>query len=142
LCGAIPLLLSAACLCAIHMNDSAAWSTVCMAAGAFFVQLTIPTWWTVVAEISGRHGAAMWGLMNSSAAFGNITTMFLVGLYIDQQKKLHVPALEAWRPVLDGVAIGLALGAVCWLLVDATKSIVGEEREESQNAKRDMQNAK
>ena len=29
-----------------------------------------------------------------------------------------------WRPVFDGVSIALALGAMCWLLVDATRSIV------------------
>jgi len=128
LCGAVPLSLAAMSAYAIRLNDTAAWSTFCSAAALFFVQATIPTWWTVVAEISGRHGAAMWGLMNSAGGLGNITVMFLVGAYLSSQEKLKTPPLEAWQPVFDGVALGLALGALCWMMVDATKSIVGEEK--------------
>ena len=88
------------------------------------MQIAIPIWWTVVAEISGRHGASMWGLMNSMGGLGVFTMTFLVGRVVESRERAGFSPLECWRPVFDGVAIALALGAVCWLFVDATRSIV------------------
>jgi hypothetical protein len=46
---------------------------------------------------------------------------------LDAQQKRGVTPIVAWQPVFDGVAIGLTIGAACWLMVDVTRSIVGEE---------------
>ena len=126
LCGGLSLFASAACVAGVRHSDSAIVATACNAGALFFVQLAIPTWWTVVAEISGRHGASMWGLMNSLGGLGLMGSTLLAGWFIDMRERQGYAPLECWNPVFDGVAIGLAVGGLCWLFVDATRSIVGE----------------
>lgn len=126
LCGGGSLMLAAASVAAAGYCDGPVAATACNAAALFFVQLAIPTWWTVVAEISGRHGASMWGLMNSLGGLGLMVTTFAAARFIDLSKQAGRTPLECWNPVFAGVAVGLAVGAVCWLMVDATRSIVGE----------------
>ena len=97
-------------------------------AALFCLQVSIPTWWTVVAEISGRHGAAMFGLMNGMGGLGVMVLNIVVGRLIDAGKAAGTPPVDCWRPVFDGVAVGLLVGAMCWLLVDATRPIVPQAR--------------
>lgn len=126
LCGAGALFCSALCVLGVRHSDSAVVATACNAAALFFVQVSIPTWWSVVAEISGRHGASMFGLMNSMGAVGLMATTFLAGRFVDLRESQHYAPLDAWHPVFDAVALGLAAGAFCWLLVDATRAIETE----------------
>ena len=123
-CGAGALLLAAVSALSVRAVDSAFAVAACNAAALFFVQAAIPTWWSVVAEISGRHGAAMWGLMNSMAGLGLLTTTILVGMWVQRQTALGVAPVAAWSPIFDWVAIGLILGSLSWLAVDPRKSIV------------------
>jgi ACS family glucarate transporter-like MFS transporter len=123
-CGGGALLISALSLAAVRYAPTAAAATMLNAAALFFLQVSIPTWWTVVAEISGQHGAAMWGLMNSLAGGGILITTRWIGWLVTARERTDLPPIECWRPVFDGVAAGLACGAVCWLFVDATRSIV------------------
>jgi ACS family glucarate transporter-like MFS transporter len=124
ICGASVLLLAAAALSGVRYSEEAIVATLFNAAALFLMQIAIPIWWTVVAEISGRHGASMWGLMNSLGGLGVLVMTFLVGRIVESREAAGLSKIECWRPVFDGVAIALALGAVCWLFVDATKSIV------------------
>jgi MFS family permease len=123
-CGAIPLFLAAACVAGVRHSPSALVATACNALALFCVQLAIPTWWTVVAEISGRHGASMFGLMNSLGGLGLMATTQLAGWFVDLREQQGWPPRLCWNGVFDGVAIGLAIGGLCWLLVNATRSIV------------------
>jgi sugar phosphate permease len=126
-CGSGALALSAAALWAVRYSEQDWLVTLCNAAALFFLQLSIPFWWTVVAEISGKHGASMWGLMNSLGGLGVFSMTFLVAHVVQSREAAGFSPIEIWRPVFDGVAVALAFGAACWLFVDATKSIVGEE---------------
>jgi MFS transporter, ACS family, glucarate transporter len=128
LCGGLALLLAAISVAAVGLAPSPLVATMCFAAAMFFVQLAIPMWWTVVAEISGRHGASMWGLMNSLGGLGLMVVTKLEAGFVDAQQQKKLPPLECWHPVFYAIAGGLALGAVCWMLVDATQSIVGESQ--------------
>jgi hypothetical protein len=78
----------------------------------------------VVAETSGRHGAALWGLMNSMAALGLMAVTVLIGWFVDRRQRGGLDALHAWAPMFDAVAMGLLAGAACWMFVDATRSSV------------------
>jgi len=98
--------------------------TALNAAALFCLQVSLPTWWTVVAEISGKHGAAMFGLMNGMGGLGVMVMNFFVGRVVDARQAAGYSLVECWGPVFDYVAFGLAAGAVCWLFVDATRSIV------------------
>jgi MFS family permease len=124
LCGSGMLLCAALALLGVRYSESALLASLLCAAALFFLQVSIPTWWTVVAEISGHHGAAMFGLMNGMGGLGVMVLNYLVGSVIDAGKQAGTPLVEVWRPVFDGVAIGMVIGAICWLLVDATRSIV------------------
>ena len=53
------------------------------AAALFCLQVSLPTWWTVVAEISGKHGAAMFGLMNGLGGLGVMAMNFFVGRIVE-----------------------------------------------------------
>jgi sugar phosphate permease len=122
-CGGGMLFLASMCLLGVRYSESALLASLLCSAALFFLQISIPTWWTVVAEISGRHGAAMFGLMNGMGGLGVFALNLLVGWVIDTGKAAGTPLVEVWRPVFDGVAIGLLVGAVCWLSVDATRPI-------------------
>jgi sugar phosphate permease len=122
--GGVALLLSGACALAVRHVDSAAAITALSAAALFFMQFSVPSWWGVVAEVSGRHGAAMWGLMNSMASLGLIGLQLSVGWLVERRQAAGIDAARAWSPVFDMVAAGLLLGALAWLRVDATRSIV------------------
>jgi ACS family glucarate transporter-like MFS transporter len=134
ICGGGTLLASAAALWSGRYCEHALAATFCNAAALFLMQIAIPIWWTVVAEISGKHGASMWGLMNSMGGLGVFTMTFLVGRVVEARERDGLSKIECWRPVFDGVAIALTVGAACWLFVDATRSIVEAERTEEEPA--------
>ena len=68
--------------------------------------------------------AAMFGLMNGMGGLGVLVLNILVGRIVDAGKAAQLPLAEVWLPVFDGVALGLFVGVICWLMVDATRSIV------------------
>ncbi len=125
--GAGSLFLAALSMLAVPHADSALGATLCNTSAGFFVQLSVPTWWTAVSEISGKHGAAMWGLMNSMGGLGVIVTTSLVGWFVGSGEKLGKAPIDCWNPVFHGVGLLLVAGAVFWLLVDPTRSIVERE---------------
>ncbi len=124
LTGSGMLLAASLCLLGVRYSEHAFTASLLCAAALFCLQVSIPTWWTVVAEISGRHGAAMFGLMNGMGGLGVLVLNILVGRIVDAGKADKTPLIDVWRPIFDGVAVGLFVGAICWLLVDATRSIV------------------
>ncbi|HUY35887.1 MAG TPA: MFS transporter [Pirellulales bacterium] len=124
LVGSGSLLLAALSMLAVPHAESAWVATLCNASASFFAMLSVPTWWTVVAEISGKHGAAMWGLMNSMGGLGVIATTSLVGWFVDSRERLGAAPLDCWNPVFEGVGLLLVTGAIFWLWVDPTRSIV------------------
>ncbi len=124
LVGGGSLFLAAVSMLAVPHSESALVATLCNASAGFFVQLAVPTWWTVVAEVSGKHGAAMWGLMNSMGGLGVIVTTSLVGSFLTSRENLGTAPLDRWNPVFFGVGLLLLTGAGIWLLVDPTRSIV------------------
>jgi MFS transporter, ACS family, glucarate transporter len=124
LCGGGALFLAASSVTLARFMPSSAGVTFCYASAMFCIQLAIPTWWTVVAQISGRHGAAMWGLMNSLGGLGAMGATFFVGWAVDEAKRTGLDAAVAWQWVFNAVAASLAVGAACWLAVRARRSIV------------------
>ncbi|MCI0359236.1 MAG: MFS transporter [Planctomycetaceae bacterium] len=129
LCGGGMLCLAAVCLFGVRYSESPLAGALLCGGALFCLQVSIPTWWTVVSEISGRQGAAMFGLMNGMGGLGVMVLNAMVGRLIDAGKAAGTPLVDCWRPVFDGVAIGLVVGAICWLLVDATRPIVPRHAE-------------
>jgi sugar phosphate permease len=123
LVGFVTLGLAGASLWCVRYTSHPLSASLLCASALFCLQLSIPTWWGVVAEISGRHGAAMFGLMNGMGGLGVMVLNALVGRIVDARVAAKIPLIDTWRPIFDGVAIALAFGAICWLLVDATRPI-------------------
>ena len=121
--GAAMLLLAFLSLLSVGYVADVLAATLLNAAALFFLQVSIPTWWAVVAEISGRHGAAMFGLMNSMGGLGVMAMNYLVGRIVESREAARLSPVECWRPVFDGVALGLGLAALCWLCVNASRSL-------------------
>jgi hypothetical protein len=127
LCGGSMLLLAFLSLWCVRYTHGVVAATSLNAAALFCLQVSLPTWWTVVAEISGKHGAAMFGLMNGMGGLGVLAMNFFVGRVVDAREAAGHTPVECWGPVFDGAALGLAVGAVCWMLVDVTRQIVPPE---------------
>jgi MFS family permease len=122
------LFMAFASVACVRFSEHVVTATLLNAAALFCLQVSIPTWWAVVAEISGKHGAAMFGLMNGMGGLGVMAMNSLVGSVVDAREAAGLPGVECWRPVFDGVALGLLAGALCWMCVDATRPIVRSER--------------
>jgi sugar phosphate permease len=124
LSGAGALILSGLAACAVRFLESSDAIMVCSAVSLFFMQISLPTWWSVVAEISGRHGGAMWGLMNSMASLGLIGLNLVVGMVVDHRQRAGMSLRESWNPVFDIVAAGLFLGGICWMIVNTNRALI------------------
>jgi MFS family permease len=124
LVGGVSLSVAAVFAALVPGCESAVTASCASALALFFLQLTIPTWWSVVAEISGPHGAALFGLMNSLGGLGAMSGPLAVGWVVETAQKQGLPPAEAWAPIFPGGAAVLSLGVVCWLFVDASRSVV------------------
>lgn len=129
LSGAGALILSGLAACAVRFLESSDAIMLCSAFSLFFMQISLPTWWSVVAEISGRHGGAMWGLMNSMASLGLIGLNLVVGMVVDHRQAAGLSLRESWNPIFDIVAAGLFLGGICWLIVNTNRALVARPEE-------------
>jgi MFS family permease len=110
------LLLAVRCDSALASALWTGWSVL----AAF---LTIASWWGAVADISGRHLGAMFGLMNSLGGLGAIASQLFVGRFVDRMGDAGYEGRARWDPVFFVYAAVLALGALGWLLVDSTRAI-------------------
>lgn len=122
--GAAVLLLAALSVFLVRFVESAWAVTLCNASALFFMQMGIPTWWATVSDISGRHGAALWGLMNSLAGLGLMATTAAVGWFVQRRQEAGYSPAATWEPIFDGIAVVLALGAISWFAVNTNRSLV------------------
>jgi ACS family glucarate transporter-like MFS transporter len=128
--GSIALFGAAVSLWQLSRAESQVHAVAFCAAALFCAESAIANWWTVVAEISGRYGAALWGLMNSMGGFGVMLATLAIGQFVDAYEKAETPPVVVWNWVFGYVAAVLAFGSVCWLLVNVTKPIAEGSAEE------------
>lgn len=107
--------------------DSLAGSAVLMALAAMFSYAQLPTWWSVVAEISGQHLGALFGLMNSMGVVGAYISPIFMGWIAQTRRIAGFTGRDQWDPAFFAYMGILLLGGVLWLFVDATKSAVEEQ---------------
>lgn len=105
------------------------WAASFMSGAAMFSYAQLPTWWSVVAEISGRHLGAMFGLLNSMGVLGAFVSNILMGYLVQHRKDIyHYSGRELWDPIFDLYIAVLFVGGLMWIFVNSTKSAV-EERQ-------------
>ena len=90
--------------------------TLAMLAGlsCFFVQLTLPSWWSAAIERCGKHVGPVFGMMNMMGTLGALASQWFVGVFADYQKARELEGREQWDPMFH-VYVGILLfGACCW----------------------------
>jgi MFS family permease len=110
-------------LVGLHIDDplvAAAWTALSMLS----VNMTLASWWGAVADISGRHVGALFGLMNSLGGIGAIASQLFMGRFADWMGDLGFHGRAQWDPAFYVYAGILFLGAFGWLFVDTTRAVV------------------
>lgn len=125
--GCILLLLSAGCLILGVQADDTLVSALWMAAAMFALNATLANWWGAVADISGCHLGALFGLMNSMGGLGAFVSPIFMGRFADRMKELGYTGRDQWDPAFYVFAGVLALGAFGWLFVDSLRPIQDPE---------------
>jgi len=104
------------------------WSAALWTSLAFFVAMVqVTTWWAVVTEISGKHLGALFGLMNSMGVPGASVSVLFLGWLVGWLEQQGRDGRDRWDPAFYVYAAVLVVGAVGWMFIDATKSLVDEK---------------
>jgi hypothetical protein len=120
-----PALTSAAggMVLSIQLDDP--WLAALSTAGACLaIHLTLPAGWNVVAEISGPHVGALWGLLNAMGVAGAYCSPIFLGGLVDYLSALGYVGRQRWDPAFYVYASLLLTGAFAWLLVNPEQSVV------------------
>jgi MFS family permease len=112
--------------------DQPALAVVLIALSAFTSDLALAAHWAVCTDAAGRYVGTVFGIMNTVAAIGAAASPVLAGYLLswlsprDAAGTFDPAAREqAWNVVLYVYAATLAVGALCWLRIDAEESMVG-----------------
>ncbi len=100
---------------------------------AFTSDLAIAAHWAVCTDTGGRFVGTVFGIMNTMAAVGASLSPVLAGYLLSWLSPRDAAGAfdplaraQAWNWVLYLYAATLAMGALCWLRIDAEESMVGE----------------
>jgi sugar phosphate permease len=107
--------------------DSAVVSSCFLALAALSGMLMIASWWSAVTDISGRHVGALFGLMNSMGVPGAVASQVFFGYFADRRHALGYEGRAQWDPGFYVYVGVLLLGAVGWLFIDTTKTVLEPE---------------
>jgi sugar phosphate permease len=121
-CGGF--MVASMAILSITRCESAVAATLCAAMAIFATQVQLSAWWATTSDISGKHQAAMFGLMNSMGVFGgSLSNLFFSG-FATWMGKSGYSGRAQWDPAFYVYCGVYVAGALCWLFIDATRSIV------------------
>jgi len=101
-------------------------TTLVTGLSVYALMFQIAPWWGVVADISGRYVATLFGLMNSLGTIGALATQYYFGRVSDLFESLGYAGRDRYDPLFYGYALAMIAGAIGWYFVDANRSAVGE----------------
>ncbi|MEW4567990.1 MFS transporter [Tautonia sp. JC769] len=93
--------------------------------GTFFFGMTGPTTWATTMDIAGGHTATVFAVMNMAGNFGAMACPVVVGYLFDEIRDSGAD----WELVLYLFSAVYLAGAVCWLVLDPTRSVVNRAKE-------------
>jgi MFS family permease len=102
-----------------NVSVAASWTALAVLA----VHMPLASWWGAVADISGRHVGALFGLMNSLGAVGAIASQLFLGRFADWMRDLGFEGRDQWDPAFYIYAAILFVGAFGWLWIDTTRPV-------------------
>jgi MFS family permease len=126
LIGSIGLFVAAGALLASLSLDAPVEAALLTALASLSAFATLPSWWAVVTDISGKHVGALFGLLNSMGVPGAFASQVFFGWFADYRKDLGYVGREQLDPALLVYAAVLCIGAIGWLFIDPVKSVVDE----------------
>lgn len=109
-------LLSATSLFFAVRTESVVGMSCLAAMSCFFVQLTLPIWWSAAIEQSGKHVGPLFGLMNMMGTVGALTSQWFVGVFADWQATRGLTGREQWDPMFAIYVGVLVTGSLFWML--------------------------
>jgi len=121
--GSFGMGISSAGLLIAPLFESAWNSSWVLCIGFFGGMLMIAAWWGVVADVSGRYVATLFGLMNGLGIFGAIASQIYVGRMVKTNLSLNLVGRDAWDPMFQNYAIVAGIGAIAWLFVNANRKV-------------------
>jgi ACS family glucarate transporter-like MFS transporter len=127
-CGGFAV-ASVALLCGVSCESPVA-SSLFTALALLAGQVQLTAWWATVADISGEHVGAMFGLMNSLGGFAGFGSQVFFGWFGDWMEGHGFVGRAKWDPAFIVYGAVYAIGAILWLFIDANRSIV--QRNESE----------
>jgi ACS family glucarate transporter-like MFS transporter len=95
--------------------QSARLASVVLAGGAGALYLSQSSFWSVTADIAGRSSGSVSGVMNTGNQIGAALTASLTP---------WIGARFGWTAAFLTAAVLCLVGALCWLVVDPTKTLV------------------
>jgi MFS family permease len=125
-------LAALAVLASIH-SDSAVVASLCMAVACLGLHAHAASWWGVVTDITGKHLGALFGLMNSMGIPGAFLSPYFLGWFVRWRGEHDYTGRDQWDPAFYVNVVVLLIGACCWLMVDARKSVVEPKQGKNEN---------
>lgn len=129
LLGAGGLTAAGVALSASIQVDSAFLAALCACVAGFTAGITLTSWWAVVTEISGRHLGVIFALTNSMGVIGAAGSQLFFGRMSDFFAELGREGRARYDPAFYVYSGVLFLGAIGWLFIDATRSVVASSAE-------------
>lgn len=114
---------AALCVLISVQIDQVELIVACLALAHFFAQAQQSTWWSMAGEVSGKHHAALFGLMNSIGGFGSMGSPLLFGLITDSRKNAGFKGRAVWDPGFYVDFVVLTCGGLLWLFLNVSRSV-------------------
>lgn len=121
--GAAALAVAALCTLASMRCETPLGTSLWAAAANMAALSSQAAWWGVTTEISGKHLAALFGLMNSLGVPGAFSSTVFLGRFADWMKDHGFEGRGQWDPAFYVYAAVLACGAVSWLFVNSDRHV-------------------
>jgi MFS family permease len=122
LCASSVTLAAVSLLIGQHC-DTPVIATLWTAGSLMLTVMTLASWWGSVADLSGRHLGALFGLMNSLGGFGGMASQSFAGQFATWMEKQGYEGRARWDPMFYVYAGVLFIAAITWLFIDTRRSV-------------------
>jgi MFS transporter, ACS family, glucarate transporter len=105
-------------------------------AAKFFSDWSQPTVWGASTDLGGRYSATVFSIINTAGTLGGVIMPVVFGKVLDMFTSYNkvggkTVALTDWTPLFALLAAMYLGSAICWLLIDCTRSLDIEEKGET-----------
>jgi ACS family glucarate transporter-like MFS transporter len=92
--------------------------------GYFFSYIQLAAWWAAIADVSGRHLGALFGLCNMIGLAGGAISQIFLGSFADYMKGLGLTGRDQWDPAFYLYGGVLIFGGLLWLFIDPRRTVL------------------